>query len=397
MLLKITGASNQPVEVAFYNGTSCTNGNLESASSICLYDGHGDWAPAENFVITPNKTYIIRIKTATTGTIQICGQYYTPVNNICSGSTQLGDELVFDNNAAHKPGNGVSPPGLCADALENTAFYTYTVGVTGPTGISLENLTCDNNYGSNLLNLGFQLGLFTGGCSGLTSVACYVGVSANAQFNAGTLAAGTQVYVAIDGILGSNCDYSIRAINAVVLSATLKSFTAWKTQEANVLNWVSVKEDENAFFEIQRSNDGRSFQTIDRVSGQINSTTETSYQVSDPSPPPVCFYRLKLVSSSGKNTYSNVIRVDRKFSMNTKVKFANLVTNQLSLQIKDLKQEKIVIRIIDPSGKEVYQQNTKITNGENHININTGKFSGGLYYLILSGTDYREAFPFVKS
>ena len=397
MLLKITGPGNQPVEVAFYKSTSCTNGNLESSSSICFYDGTGYWAPAEDFVITPNQTYIFRIKTATTGSIQICGQYYTPPNNNCSGATQLSDELVFDNNAAHKPGTGVSPVGLCADALENTAFYTYTVATTGPTGISLENLTCDNNYESNLLNLGFQLGLFRGSCAGLTNLTCYVGVGANAQFTAGSLPAGTQVYVAIDGILASNCEYSIRAINAVVLAATIKSFTAWKTEDANILNWVSLREDANAFFEIQRSVDGSFFETIDRVAGQINSTTEKSYQVTDASPPTKCFYRLKLISTGGTVSYSNVIRVDRRANVNSKVKFANIVTDLLSLKINDLRQDKILIKIVDPSGRELYKQNTPITNGENIININTGKFSGGLYYLLLSGQDYRESFPFIKS
>ena len=68
MILRITGPNTGWVEVAFYDGTSCTNGYLETASSICFYDGTGLWAPSENFVITPNKTYILRIKTAATGT-----------------------------------------------------------------------------------------------------------------------------------------------------------------------------------------------------------------------------------------------------------------------------------------------------------------------------------------
>ncbi|HET9434597.1 MAG TPA: hypothetical protein VFO37_12610 [Chitinophagaceae bacterium] len=84
MILKITGPNTGRVEVAFYNGTSCTNGNFETESSICFYDGTGLWAPSQNFVITPNQTYILRIKTAVTGTLTIQGYYYTTPNNSCA-------------------------------------------------------------------------------------------------------------------------------------------------------------------------------------------------------------------------------------------------------------------------------------------------------------------------
>jgi hypothetical protein len=396
MLLKITGPSNQPVEVAFYDGTSCTNGNLESASSICFYDGTGDWAPAENFVITPNTTYILRIKTATTGTIQICGQHYTPPNNDCLGAKPLGTELLVDNNAAHRPGNEVSPASVCAVVLENTAFYKYTVDISGPTSLAIEGMNCDNNYESDLLNLGFQIGFFTGTCAGLTPINCYSGVNGNAQLNVGTLPTGTQVYVAIDGILGSNCEYAIRAINAVVLTAKLKQFTVWKNKNENLLNWTTSEEDGNAFFEIHKSIDGRSFAAINRVNGQGNSTTEKSYEYRDEAPPPVCYYRLKLVDINGKATYSKVIRVERKADINTKVKLNNVVSNLLSLQVRDLAQDNATIEIIDPSGRQLYQRNVKISAGENNISVNTSGLPGGVHYLIFSTADYKQAIPFIK-
>src|SRR5260221_4419876 len=333
MLLKVTGSNNQPIEVAFYDGTSCTNGNLESVSSICFYDGNGDWAPAETFVITPNKTYILRIKTPTTGTIQICGQFYTPPNNSCLTATPIGPILVFDNNATHKPGTGVAPAGLCSGALENTAFYVFTVDVTGISTVSIENMNKDNNYQSNLSNLGYEVGLFTGNCAGLTSINCYIGIS-DAQLTTGVLPAGTKVYVAIDGILGSNCDYGIRAINSTsILPTTLKYFTAWKAPEGNILKWVSLNEYNNVSFEVECSVDGVNYKTIDRIASQVNSNFEKDYQYIDLSPPAKCFYRLKLTAASGKNTYSNIISVDRKFYINSKIRFNNTVTNQLALEI----------------------------------------------------------------
>jgi hypothetical protein len=401
MLLKVTGSNNQPIEVAFYHSTSCTNGNLESASSICFYDGHGDWAPAEDFVITPNTTYILRIKTPTTGSIQICGQYYTPPNNSCLTATPIGPVLTFDNNATHKPVTGISPAGLCAaDASDiyNTALYVYTVDLTGTTTVSVENMNMDNNYQSDLLKLGYKVGVFTGNCSSLTSLGCYIGVATNAQLVIGILPAGTKVYVAIDGILGSNCDYGIRAINSTsLLTATLKYFTAWKAPEGNILKWVSLNEYNNASFEVERSVDGVNYKTIDHIAGQVNSNSEKDYQYIDLSPPAKSFYRLKMTATSGKSVYSKVISVDREFYINSKVRFSNIVSNQLALEINGLQQEKVSIKIVDQSGREVYHQNAKINSGNNLININTGNIAKGIYYLVVSGAAYREAFLFLKS
>jgi hypothetical protein len=397
MVLRITGPNTGAVEVAFYNGTSCTNGNLEVPSSICLYDGTGLWAPSQNFVITPNQTYILRIKTAATGSLTILGYYYTPPNNSCATAMPIGTVLSFDNNAAHKPAPGISPASVCAVNLTNTALYTYTVDYTGPTSISLENVVCDNNYQNDGNNLGFQVGIFKGSCAGLTSVNCYIGVPGNIQFSGGTQTAGTQMYVAINGILSSNCEYGIRAINAAILAADLKYFTAFRSSNGNIVKWVSLKEDENAFFEVQRSLDGSYFTTIDRVSGQVNSTTEKSYQVTDASPPPSCYYRLKLVDINGKSTYSKVVRVDKKSGAYSKIKFNNIVTNQLSIQVEDLKQEKVSIKIIDGSGREEYKQNTTVINSGNNILINTSGLSSGLHYIIFSTADYKQAFPFIKS
>ena len=103
-----------------------------------------------------------------------------------------------------------------------------------------------------------------------------------------------------------------------------------------------------------------------------------------------------MITTGGKASYSNIIKVDRTNS-NFKVRFSNIVNNQLSLRVNDVKEDRLSIKIIDPSGREVYQQNSKIKPGENLININSSNLSNGFYYLILSGNGYKEAFPFFKS
>jgi hypothetical protein len=213
----------------------------------------------------------------------------------------------------------------------------------------------------------------------------------------GSLPAGTKVYVAIDGILGSNCDYGIRAINSVsLLSANLKYFTALKGREGNIVKWVSLSERDNAFFEIERSVDGVNYSTIYRVAGQANSKSEKDYEYVDLSPSGKSFYRLKMISSSGKNGYSNVVRVDRESSPNSKLISGNIVTNQVALQINNATEQNASIKIVDAVGKEIYHQSTKLNSGDNLLNINTANIAKGFYYLLVSRGGYGETLPFMK-
>ena len=398
MLLNITGPGSQAVEVGFYNGTTCNNGAFEPASSICFYDGTGSWAPAESFIITPNQTYILRIKTQTTGTIRICGQSLTPANKDCLNATQIGTILTFDNNSAHKPGTGISAGDVCASILTNTAFYYYIVDETGPSTVSIENPACDNNYGNDGQANGYQIGLFTGTCASLTGIACYSSAgNVNAQLSIGSLPAGTKVYVAFNGVMGTNCAYSVRAVNGLVLSADLKYFTAWKASEGNILDWISLNEYDNKHFEVQRSVDGVNYRAIGQITGQINSRSEKKYQFTDVTPPEHCLYRLKMVSTGGKTSYSNVVRVSRGYDLNSKVLFGNLVSDHIDLRIIDFPLSKLNLKIIDNSGRTLHSQNIKINSGENLLKINTGSIAPGMHYLMLSGENYRKAFPFVKS
>lgn len=396
MILDVTGPDNQPVEVAMYTASNCNNGSFEPESSICFYDGTGLWAPAETFTITANKKYILRIKTNTTGTIRICGRYYTPPNDDCWGATPMGPLLINDNNACHQPGPGVTPASVCAPALQNTAFYYYTVDSTGESYVSLENTACDNNYGSNGSDVGYQFGLYTGNCSFLNSLTCYVGIAANVQVYTGVLAAGTKVYMAINGIQGSNCTYSVRAMNAMMLSATLKYFNAWIAPEGNILKWISLRELNNQAFEVQRSVDGANFTTIGTIAGQVNSTIEKKYQFNDWTAPDRCFYRLKEVNTNGKFSYSNIIEVNRSGLPRVKIKFNNPVSRMLNMTISTSLNSTAEIFIRNMNDQVVFHDKINCNKGSNTYIRDFSFLPTGRYVITASTNEWKEVQNFLK-
>jgi hypothetical protein len=394
-LLDITAPGGSNCEVLLYLG-SCTNGNLILASSMCFWDAAGLWAPAHDYTVLANTTYKLRIKTTTTGNISISGISYAPPNNSCSGATQIGPTLKNDNNATHRPPPPLEivPGQLCATTLENTAYYTYTVETTGPTVLSIENTSCDNQDGP--AQVGFQVGFFTGSCSSLWWLQCYAGAGTTIAANTGILTAGTQVFVAVDGLGGSNCRYGVRAINSIELSVNLKYFSAWKEQAGNVLKWISTSETNNDRFEIQRAIDGSNFHTIGTKQGQINSSTEKKYEFMDYSSPEICYYRLKQVSTSGKNTYSNVIKVERSMLPGLRFKMNNPVSGTMNMSITSSKQVQSEIYIRNINGQVVFRDKLTIQKGFNNYSRDLSFLASGLYSVSLKGEEMEDSQSLIK-
>jgi hypothetical protein len=392
-LLDIVAPSGTNCEVAMYAG-ACTNGNLQDASSMCFYDGEGLWAPAHDYTLAPNTVYNLRIKTATAGNIQITAQFYTPPNNDCAGATPIGPYLVNDNNATHRTGPGITPGQLCASTLENTAFYSFTVENNGSTTLSIENATCDNGNGVN--SIGFQVGFFTGSCTSLFYLGCYAGFGSNIQIVTAPFTAGDKIYVAVDGIGGSNCKYGVRAINSIELMATLKYFTALKRPDGNMLKWVSLREMNNESFDVQRSVDGKDFTTIGTVLGQLNSNSEKNYEFNDLKAPEHCYYRLKKNSTTGKFTYSNVIRVDRSGMTTVKVKLNNPVSGELNMIVTSSMNSEADIIIRNINGIVVYRDKIRCIKGDNTYTKDFSFLNTGMYTVTTLMDNLKDTRSFIK-
>lgn len=74
-----------------------------------------------------------------------------------------------------------------------------------------------------------------------------------------------------------------------------------------LLDWFTLSEFDNERFEVQRSEDGKTFQTIGVVKGYWNAVEQTEYGfLDDQAHPGSLYYRLKQVSGSGKESISEV-------------------------------------------------------------------------------------------
>lgn len=93
--------------------------------------------------------------------------------------------------------------------------------------------------------------------------------------------------------------------NTAVLPVDLKSFTASKKENNVLLNWSVANEVNLAGYEIEKSLDGRNFESIK----YIKATNIATYSFIDINVNTSAYYRLKMIDNNGKYSYSKTIVV----------------------------------------------------------------------------------------
>ena len=128
------------------------------------------------------------------------------------------------------------------------------------------------------------------------------GASNNGAYVAGTLTSGTFTSFS-DFALASTDPLNI--VNP--LPVVLTSFTAQRQGEAALLRWTTAQEKLSAYFEVQRSTDGREFRTLDRVQAAGQSTSARHYTFRDATAPGgTVYYRLRQVDQDGTAALSDI-------------------------------------------------------------------------------------------
>ncbi len=96
------------------------------------------------------------------------------------------------------------------------------------------------------------------------------------------------------------------------LPIELTTFTAKPLPKTNLLHWTTASETNNLGFDIERSRDGRTWQTLGFVAGHNSTSTRQDYGYEDLSPlPNLQYYRLRQWDTDGASTYSPIVSVQR--------------------------------------------------------------------------------------
>jgi hypothetical protein len=166
-----------------------------------------------------------------------------------------------------------------------------------------------------------------------------------------------------------------------VLPIKLRSFNAAVQSDGQVrLDWVTETEINNDYFEVQRSGDGVSWETIRKVKGAGTSTATIHYTETDLSPiSPVSYYRLHQVDYNKRDDYSGIQRVDIGSEEKSIRVYPNPATEWLYIDAPEAYLKEI--SIVNVIGVEVGSQMLDIVKRDNGISVNVSALHPGLYIL----------------
>ena len=166
------------------------------------------------------------------------------------------------------------------------------------------------------------------------------------------------------------------------LPVELISFDGAATSQGIALNWATASEKNNDRFEVQRSQDGRNFETVGTVKGNGSASNRNDYSFLDKAAKNgLNYYRLRQVDFNGEFEFSKVLAIDTKMgAANSVTLYPNPATDgNFNVRMTPTK-EATNIQIMDISGKVLMN---KSVNNVSELSIN-GKALGmkaGMYLI----------------
>jgi len=211
-------------------------------------------------------------------------------------------------------------------------------------------------------------------------------------------------YVAKDTYtqVSNTASYTIPVIATGVLPVKLSGFSGSLNGKTAQLNWQTAQEMNSSYFELQRSKDGSNFESFATISAKGFSNSSSNYQATDDVSifaGNVIYYRLKMVDTDGRFTYSTIVML--KINGSSVVSKLNVWPNPYNGQLHaDFKTEKdgtAQIRISSIDGKIMLQSNIIVKKGQNVFVIGQAQsLPAGTYILNLLSDNKTENIKIIK-
>ena len=182
------------------------------------------------------------------------------------------------------------------------------------------------------------------------------------------------------------------SVSRSVLPVELQFFKARQFDQKVLLEWTTVSETNNAFFAIERSVDGRLFETIGTIAGHGNYLVIQQYQwIDEPwvSTGEILYYRLRQVDFDGTEAFSDLETIHWKGDKGP-IEITNVFSRGAQLEVHlsgNNNSGTHFISLFDLSGKMLINQILPI--GFNRTLIDLPKIPSGIYLVALSNEKIR--------
>ena len=200
----------------------------------------------------------------------------------------------------------------------------------------------------------------------------------------------TTNYVEYNGITNYNQRWTLTTIDNILPLELLSFGTACKTNAVE-LKWTTADDMNSGAFEVQRSNDGIQWQTIDtRQSGSGNQYTYT-----DPLPGKGSMYRLKMISDD-QITYSAIKTPGCASTSANALIYPSPATSYLQVQLNNMPDKELVLMLYSNRGQLLQIKSISMAGSFETYTLPLAGLPAGTYHLSIQSPGYKKTVAFVK-
>lgn len=334
-----------------------------------------------------------------TGLIVLAAGEYNPTIdagiNIPQGAG-LGNYVWFDMNA-----NGVqnsNEPGVAGVTviLYNEAGVAIQSAVTDQTGFySFPNLS-PGTYSVGFTNLPTNRGFTISNAGGDDGLDSDVEIITNLPNGLPTMGK-TQPVTIVAGQYNPTLDAGLvvqfaTASSMLQAEAILNGYTTKVT-------WITLNEKDVRNFDIQRSTDATSFETITNKEAKGNTIDKSTYSINDDVTSiielPVIYYRVVMNDQDGQKSYSNIVSVRPLQSSDPIQIYPTPFKDKFTITYSSDEAGSVQVKLTDMLGKIVEIKKFDIQKGSNYLEINKlNTLSIGSYFVQIINDE--TGFTFMK-
>jgi hypothetical protein len=140
------------------------------------------------------------------------------------------------------------------------------------------------------------------------------------------------------------------------LPVTFSDFKLTKNDGIVNVDWATTTEDDNSYFEVERSSNGFTFDAIARLDGKINSKAEVRYSFVDHAPlEGISYYRIRQVDLDGTSSITRTRSIEMPYNAQAII-FPNPAADFLTL---DKIEPNSMITLITSLGQEIRKETAK--------------------------------------
>ena len=174
-----------------------------------------------------------------------------------------------------------------------------------------------------------------------------------------------------------------KIIPCIVLDVKLGDFTATKQRDETVLlNWITFSENDNSYFIIEHSVDGKNFAPIGKKMSKGNTSSGHDYSHIHASPANgTNYYRLRMVDVNGRAGYSSIRRIVFGKNNYTLTIFPNPAKNKATLMLDAKDGEELFTKLVDGTGRTIRQQIVFVRNQQAELSLE--RMPTGVYAVIV--------------